>query len=224
MVVAEDDLPIRELLAHHLERAGFAVVAVGDGAAALRGARSRANLLLLDVGLPGIDGCDVVRTLRREGCAVPVVMLTARSDEIDRIVGLELGADDYVAKPFSPREVVARVKAVLRRCGAPAPEAPTLLAYGRLEVDTAAREARVDGHPVALAPRELALLIELAENPGVALSRARLLEKVWGYDFAGDERTVDVHVRRLRAALEEAHRLPPVLATVRGFGYKFVRP
>jgi two-component system, OmpR family, alkaline phosphatase synthesis response regulator PhoP len=223
IVVAEDDGAIRDLLSHHLEREGFQVVAAADGHSALRRAREIADLLVLDVGLPGIDGFDVARAIRREKIAVPIVMLTARTDEIDRVVGFELGADDYVTKPFSPREVVARVKAVLRRTTAPLPEAGATLQFGRLEIDDRAREARVDGVAVKLTPREFALLRELASNPGVAFSRTKLLQKVWGFDYAGDERTVDVHIRRLRAAIEEPWKLGGTLLTVHGYGYKFVR-
>jgi DNA-binding response OmpR family regulator len=223
IVVAEDDVAIRELLAHHLEREGFAVVTVADGHAALRIARHSADLLVLDIGLPGVDGLEVARTLRREQRAVSIVVLTARTDEIDRVVGFELGADDYVCKPFSPRELVARVRAVLRRSGRSLDHASALLRFGRLEIDEAAREARVDGADVRLKPREFALLLELASNPGIALSRERLLDRVWGFDFEGDERTVDVHVRRLRAKIEEGADLPPVVQTVHGYGYKFVR-
>ena len=223
VVVAEDDPSIRELVVHHLERDGYACDAVADGAGALRCARGGADLLILDVGLPVVDGFEIVRTLRREGHSLPILVLTARTEEVDRVVGLEIGADDYVTKPFSPRELVARVKALGRRTGA-VPSGPRRLAFGRLVIDEAAREARVDGADVILKPREFALLLELAANPGVALSRATLLERVWGFDFDGDERTVDVHVRRLRVALEERAGLAPLLQTVHGFGYKFVRP
>lgn len=223
VLVAEDDPAIRELLAHHLEREGFDVLAVGDGNAALRAARELADALVLDIGLPAIDGLEVARTLRREHREIPILMLTARADEIDRVVGFELGADDYICKPFSPREVVARLKAVLRRAGNAAESKATVLNFGRLEIDEAAREVRVDGEDVKLKPREFALLLALAGNPGVALSRRTLLEKVWGFDFAGDERTVDVHVRRVRLKLEVERRLPPMLQTVHGFGYKFSR-
>jgi DNA-binding response OmpR family regulator len=224
IVVAEDDAAIRELLGHHLEREGFAVAAAPDGHAALRRARGAADLIILDLVLPGIDGLDVARTLRREQRTIPIVVLTARTEEIDRIVGFELGADDYICKPFSPREVVARVKAILRRCGRALPEPGSVLRFGRLEIDQRAREARVDGTDAQLKPRELALLMELAENAGVALSRDWLLQKVWGFDFNGDERTIDVHVRRLRAKIEERWHLPRLLSTVHGFGYKFLRP
>ncbi len=222
IVVAEDDPSIRELVVHHLRREGFRCEEAPDGPAALRGARAGADLLILDVGLPVVDGFEVVRRLRREGRELPILVLTARAEEVDRVVGLEIGADDYVTKPFSPREIVARVKALGRRSGL-GRGGPVVLRFGRLEVDEAAREARVDGVDVALKPREFALLLELAANAGVALSRAMLLEKVWGYDFAGDERTVDVHVRRLRAKLEEGAQLAPLLHTVHGFGYKFAR-
>lgn len=223
VLLAEDDAAIRELLTHHLQRESFEVFAVSDGNAALRAARELADILLLDVGLPAIDGFEVARTLRREKYEVPIIMLTARSDEIDRIVGLEIGADDYICKPFSPREAIARIKAVMRRSGQDWEHRPTLLTFGRLEIDEAAREARVDGQDVKLKPREFALLLALAGNPGVALSRRVLLEKVWGFDFDGDERTVDVHVRRVRHKIEEEWNLPPMLQTVHGFGYKFSR-
>jgi DNA-binding response OmpR family regulator len=224
IVVAEDDSSIRELLVHHLERDGFRCAEAADGPSALRCARAGADLMILDVGLPVIDGFDVVRTLRREGCGVPILVLTARGDEVDRVVGLEIGADDYVLKPFSPREIVARVKAIGRRLGTPVAAGPLHLVFDRLEVDEAAREARVDGKDLGLKPREFALLLMLASNAGVALSRTTLLQKVWGFGFDGDERTVDVHVRRVRAKLGDAGGLRPFVHTVHGFGYKFARP
>lgn len=220
-VVAEDDPAIRDLLVHHLEREGFTVAAVGDGQAALRAARAQAQLAVLDVGLPAIDGFEVARILRRGDPNLPIVMLTARTDEVDRIVGLELGADDYLCKPFSPRELIARIRAVLRRCGVVYERAPGVMRFGRLEIDEPAREVRVDGREVKLKPREYALLVVLASNAGVALSRRTLLERVWGFDFDGDERTVDVHVRRVRLKIEEEGGLPHVVHTVHGFGYKF---
>jgi DNA-binding response OmpR family regulator len=223
ILVAEDDAAIRELLIHHLERDGFGVIAVADGHAALRRARGGPDLIVLDVALPGVDGYDVTRTLRREERKLPIVMLTARCEEIDRVLGFELGADDYVCKPFSPRELVVRIKAILRRSGRTVADTVALLRFGRLEIDQGAREARVDGTDVKLKPREFALLVELAGNPGVALSRDWLLQRVWGFDFNGDERTIDVHVHRLRAKIEEPWRLPPLVRTVHGFGYKFVR-
>jgi DNA-binding response OmpR family regulator len=223
IVVAEDDAAIRELLVHHLTREGFRCTETSDGPSTLRAVRAGSDLIILDIGLPVVDGFDIVRTLRREGRGLPVVIVTARSDELDRVVGLELGADDYVTKPFSPRELIARVRALARRGGIAADAAPVLLRFDRLEVDEAAREARVDGADIGLKPREFALLLELAGNPGVAYSRATLLQSVWGFDFDGDERTVDVHVRRLRAKLEDEAKLPRLVQTVHGFGYKFAR-
>ncbi|HET9393370.1 MAG TPA: response regulator transcription factor [Candidatus Rubrimentiphilum sp.] len=221
VLIAEDDASIRDLLAHHLQREGLNVYVAADGNMALRVARNWADLLILDVGLPAIDGFEVARTLRREKRELPIIMLTARADEIDRIVGLELGADDYVTKPFSPREVIARVKAIARRIGKAYEEHPPVLKFGRLEIDEAAREVRVDGADAGLKPREFSLLLELAANAGVALSRQMLVEKVWGFDYEGDERTVDVHVRRVRRRLEDERKLSGVLQTVHGFGYKF---
>jgi two-component system response regulator ResD len=223
VLVAEDDRAIRELLVHHLARDGFTALEAVDGPTALRLARECADLVLLDIGLPGIDGFEIARTLRREGRGIPLLIVTARADEVDRIVGFELGADDYVVKPFSPREVVARLKAILRRSGMKAEAPPATLRFGRLEIDHAAREVRVDGRNVALKPREYALLVALASNAGVAFSRDTILERVWGYDFDGDERTVDVHVRRLRMKLEEQHKLETCLHTVHGYGYKFAQ-
>ena len=198
ILVAEDDPAIGELLAHHLTREGSHVLRAGDGVSALRLAREGVDLLVLDVGMPALDGFEVTRTLRWEGRMTPILLLTARADEIDRIVGFELGADDYVLKPFSPREIVSRVRAILRRSGVVPEAGPRVLRFGRLEVDEGAREVRVDGEDVGLKPREYGLFLLLASNPGIAVSRDQLLEKVWGYDFTGDERTVDVHVRRLR--------------------------
>jgi DNA-binding response OmpR family regulator len=223
IVVAEDDESIRELLVHHLAREGFRCTETADGPSTLRAVRAGTDLLILDVGLPVVDGFDVVRTLRREGRTQPVLVLTARTDEVDRVIGLELGADDYVTKPFSPREIVARVRALARRGGMSGALGPSLLRYDRLEIDEAAREARVDGRDLGLKPREFSLLLQLASNPGVAFSRPNLLAAVWGFDFAGDERTVDVHVRRLRAKLEDEAALPRVVETIHGFGYKFAR-
>jgi two-component system alkaline phosphatase synthesis response regulator PhoP len=222
IVIADDDAAIRELLQHHLEREGFAVVHASDGNAALRHARGAADLLVLDVGLPGVNGYDVTRQLRREERGLPIVMLTARTDEVDKVLAFELGADDYVTKPFSPREVVVRIRAILLRAGRPVTEVAKIFRFGRLEVDVAAREARIDGNDARLKPREFALLMEFAENPGVALSRDWLLQRVWGFDFPGDERTVDVHVHRLRSKIEDRWKLPSMLRTVHGFGYKFV--
>ena len=217
-MVVEDDRHIADLVELYLRKEGFRVVQVTTGEQALDAvAAQRPRLVVLDVGLAGaIDGFEVCRRLRSGG-DVPVVMVTARDDEIDRVLGLELGADDYVTKPFSPRELVARVKAVLRRTdGSTTVRDPVVLRAGAVEVDVGRREARVDGAVVALATREFDLLRFLAENTGLALTRRQLLDGVWGAGWFGDERTVDVHVRQLRRKLGDA--LP--LATVWGVGYR----
>jgi DNA-binding response OmpR family regulator len=216
IVVVEDDPNIADLVDIYLRREGFRVILAADGESGLAAIdRERPRLAILDVGLPGtIDGLEVCRRVRSR-MALPVLMLTARDGEIDRILGLELGADDYVTKPFSPRELVARVRAILRRTDGPR-ETPGVLLIGPVEVDTARREARVAGQVVALAAREFELLQFLAANAGLALTRQQLLDGVWGAGWYGDERTVDVHVRQLRKKLGPA--LP--LATVWGVGYR----
>lgn len=223
VLIAEDDASIRELLVHHFQAEGFSTTAVADGNMALRAARDAADVVVLDVGLPAVDGFEVVRRLRREQRLVPVVMLTARGDEVDRVVALELGADDYVVKPFSTRELLARVKALARRAGSPQDAPGVLLKIGEVEIDERARDVRIRGAIVHLKPREFSLLFTLASNPGVAMSRRTLLDRCWGFDFCGDERTVDVHVRRLRVAVESDARDWLALETVHGYGYKFVR-
>jgi DNA-binding response OmpR family regulator len=217
IVVVEDDANIADLVELYLRRDGFRVHQAGDGGRALQVIRDRQpRLVILDVGLPGaIDGLEVCRQVRVHS-DVPIIMLTARDDEIDRVLGLELGADDYVTKPFSPRELVARVKAILRRADGPARGAPKVITIGDVEVDTGRREARVQGSPVALATREFDLLQYLCEHTGLALSRRQLLDGVWGSDWVGDDRTVDVHVRQLRKKLGDA--LP--LDTIWGVGYR----
>jgi len=224
VLLAEDDRAIRELLVHHLSREGFVATEAADGPSTLRMVRDGVDLLLLDLGLPGMDGFDVLRALRQEGRATPVLIVTARVEEIDRIIGFELGADDYVLKPFSAREVVARARAILRRNGIKQDSPSKIIRHGRLEVHEAAREVRIDGKDVGLKPREFALLLTLASNSGIAMSRNMLLERVWGFDYDGDERTVDVHVRRIRKRIEEDHGLGTFLHTIHGFGYKFAAP
>ena len=220
IVVVEDDANIADLLDMYLRQAGFRVLQASDGERGLAIIdREQPRLVLLDVGLPGaVDGLEVCRRLRGapKTAGLPVIVLTARDSEIDRVVGLELGADDYVTKPFSPRELVARVKAVLRRADGTPKDTPEVLVVGGVEVDTGRREARVGGVPVALATRELDLLTHLAAHQGLALSRQQLLDGVWGPGWVGDPRTVDVHVRQLRKKLGDA--LP--LATVWGVGYR----
>jgi DNA-binding response OmpR family regulator len=215
VVVVEDDDQIAELLGLYLGQAGFRVERAREGAGglALAGEHDPA-LVVVDIGLPGaIDGLEVCRRLRSGG-DVPIVVLTARGDEADRVRGFELGADDYVTKPFSPRELVARVEAILRRSRGAAPA--TTVQVGDVEVDLARHEARREGAVVALAPREFALLAVLVEHRGLVLSRRQLLDHAWGYDFYGDERTVDVHVRQLRRKLGDG--LP--LTTLRRTGYR----
>jgi DNA-binding response OmpR family regulator len=215
VLVVEDDDQIAELLALYLGQAGFAVARAGDGYGGLRLAAERAPaLVVVDIGLPGgIDGLEVCRRLRAES-DVPVLVLTARGDEDDRVTGFAYGADDYVTKPFSPRELVARVQAIVRRSRGGGPVGT--VAVGGIDVDLARHEARRDGQVVALAPREFALLAALVEHRGHVLSRRQLLDLAWGYDYLGDERTVDVHVRQLRRKL--GPDLP--LATVVGAGYR----
>jgi DNA-binding response OmpR family regulator len=221
VLVAEDEASIRGLIVHHLKREGFVPLEAADGGSALRSARAGVEVAILDIGLPGIDGLEVLRALRREGRATPVLLLSARCDEVDRIVGFELGADDYVVKPFFAREVISRLRAILRRSGGLAEAGPAQLRFGRLEIDEAAREARADGKDLGLKPREFALLLALAQHPGTAFSRETLLQRVWGFDFDGDERTVDVHMRRLRMRIEEQGLVGRCLHTVHGYGYKF---
>jgi DNA-binding response OmpR family regulator len=217
IVVIEDDPNIADLIDMYLRRDGHRVIQATDGDRGLQAIeRERPRLVILDVGLPGdLDGFEVCRRLRANG-DTPVMMLTARDEEIDRVLGLELGADDYLTKPFSPREMAARVKAILRRADGPAKERPPILQAGGVEVDTARREARVDGRVVPLATREFDLLQYFADNRGLALSRQQLLDGVWGPGWYGDERTVDVHVGQLRKKLG-----PPLpLSTVWGVGYR----
>ena len=233
MVVIEDDHHISDLVAMYLRRDGFRVLQSDNGEAGLAIVeRERPKLVIVDIGLPGeLDGFDVCRRLRsdrpagRQGAGegrggtvgVPVLILSARDDEVDRVLGLELGADDYVTKPFSARELVARVYAILRRTGAaPSADARAVVSLGPIEVDTGRREVRQSGTVVPMATREFDLLAFLAGNLGLALSRRQLLNGVWGDDWYGDERTVDVHVRQLRKKLGD--ELP--LATVWGVGYR----
>ncbi len=218
IVVVEDEADIRQLLALYLEKEGWQVHLCADGESGLETIRARQpDFVLLDIGLPGeIDGLEVCRQLRKSS-DIPVLFLTARDDEVDRIIGLELGADDYVTKPFSPREVVARVKAVLRRSSsATQPSPDRKIEFGHLILDLDRREVTNDGHVLSLATQEFALLETLIDNRGVVLSRDQILNSAWGGDWVGDPRTVDVHIRQLRKKLGDD--LP--LVTVRGYGYR----
>jgi DNA-binding response OmpR family regulator len=223
VLVAEDDANVADVVSRYLEREGFEVEVVGDGAEALeRALVATPDLMVLDLMLPGLDGLEVCRRIRALA-PVPVIMLTAKGDEADRVVGLELGADDYVAKPFSPRELTARVKAVLRRAVGPLAnvgDAGRVLVAGRIELDIAARETRVDGAVAPLTARELELLAFLMRHPGHTFGRQELLQQVWGYSI-GDTSTVTVHVRRLREKIERDPAHPEHLVTVWGVGYRF---
>ncbi|MCY3862836.1 MAG: response regulator transcription factor [bacterium] len=218
VVLVEDDPNIASLVDMYLRQEGYRVYQATDGETGLdRIKQHRPRLVILDIGLSGdLDGIQICRQLRAAS-DIPIIMLTARDSEIDRILGLELGADDYVTKPFSPRELVARIRAVLRRTdGAARATLPPVMAIGDVEVDIARREVRLGGDPIPITAREFDLLQYLAENLGLALSRRQLLDGVWGYDWVGDERTVDVHVLQLRKKLGDALKL----TTVRGVGYR----
>jgi DNA-binding response OmpR family regulator len=230
ILVVEDELTLQETLAYNLKRQGYDVETTGDGPSALTAARqSHPDLILLDIMLPGLDGFEVCRILRQE-MNTPILMLTARDDEIDRVVGLEVGADDYLTKPFSMRELMARVKALLRRVRlireeietpAATPVAIQALEFGNLVIDIERREVRFEGQPLALKPKEYELLLYFAQNRGKVLSRDHILESVWSWDFTGDSRTVDVHVRWLREKIEHNPAEPHRIITVRGAGYRF---
>ena len=226
VLIVDDEPHIRTVLRSYLEAAGFSVLEAADGASALRIARDeRPDLLLLDVMLPGIDGLEVLRQIRQDS-DVYVILVTARTEEVDKLVGLGVGADDYITKPFSPREVAARVKAVLRRDRSARRHA----GRGRvnsfvsrvLSLTRRGVRSTVPARPVTLSTFEFDLLVALASSPGRVFSRQQLLERVWGQDFYGDERVVDVHIRSLRAHLADDAATPHLIATVRGVGYKFV--
>lgn len=230
ILVVEDELTLQETLAYNLKRQGYEVEMASDGPSALEIARStQPNLILLDIMLPGLDGFEVCRLLRQE-MSTPVLMLTARDDEIDRVVGLEVGADDYLTKPFSMRELIARVKALLRRVrlirqeleGNGTFSGPSdILSYENLALDMKRREVRLNEAPLALKPKEYDLLLFLAQHKGQVLSRELILERVWGWEYIGDSRTVDVHVRWLREKIEDDPSNPHRIITVRGAGYRF---
>jgi len=223
ILVVEDEPQIAGIVRDYLEHAGFAVLAAGDGASGLALARARRpDALVLDLGLPRIDGLDVIRALRRES-SVPIVILTARGDETDRVTGLELGADDYVVKPFSPKELVARVRAVLRRVEAASIPTERITA-GDLELDLARRRVTAAGRVVSLTPTEFELLATLAREPGRVFTRSQLLDAVHGFSLETYERAVDGHVRNLRRKLEPDDGPPRYVRTVHGVGYALVEP
>lgn len=229
ILVVEDDLTLMETLEYNLARQGYEVLTVADGWLALEVARQeRPDLIVLDIMLPGLDGLEVCRILRRE-MNVPILMLTARADEVDKIVGLEMGADDYLTKPFNMRELLARVKALLRRVRLIreelAAEGKTSdveqLVFGELTIDPSRHEVLRKGERLRLKPKEYDLLVFLVRNRGIALSRSLILERVWGWDYDGGSRTVDVHVRWLREKIEADPANPTRVVTVRGVGYCF---
>jgi two-component system alkaline phosphatase synthesis response regulator PhoP len=220
ILVVDDEAKIVKLVRAYLEQAGYTVVVAEDGQTALiQARREKPDLVILDLGLPGIDGLDVARTLRREG-DTPIIMLTARVDDTDRIIGLELGADDYVSKPFNPRELVARVRAVLRRTAGSASPVE-ILRGGDLVLDVSAHMVTSAGEPLDLTPTEFDLLQVFMQNPGRAFTRLELLDRVQGDAYEGYERTIDAHVKNLRAKLGDDPRHPRYVQTVYGVGYKF---
>jgi DNA-binding response OmpR family regulator len=226
ILVAEDQADIRDLIVLNLQQAGHAVTAVADGLAALAHETQRASdLLILDLMMPGLDGLEVCKALRAKGRATPILMLTAKSTELDRVLGLELGADDYLTKPFSMAELLARVKALLRRAellrtAAAAPSDDLPVTSGELQIWPARREARLAGQALDFTALEFDLLLHFAQHPGRVFSRTQLLDAVWGYSHEGYEHTVTTHINRLRAKLERDPMSPVFILTVRGAGYK----
>ncbi|MEO8208683.1 MAG: response regulator transcription factor [Chloroflexota bacterium] len=224
ILVVEDEPTLRETLADALESEGFVVTTAGDGRAALERFRAdRPNLILLDVMLPELSGIDVCRIIRAES-SVPIIMLTARGSEVDKVVGLELGADDYVVKPFSIRELSARIRAIFRRGDQIAAETGNEVDIGDVRVDLAGHRLLRDGVETRVKPKVFELLAFLIKHAGQVVTRDQLLELVWGYDYAGETRTVDVHVHWLRAAIEPDPRHPTVIQTIRGVGYVLRKP
>jgi DNA-binding response OmpR family regulator len=235
VLVVEDDSTLSEMLQYNLQRQGYEVLLAGEGREGIRLAREQEpDLIILDVMLPGVDGFEVCRTLRKD-LSVPILMLTARTEEIDKIVGLEMGADDYITKPFSIRELLARVKAHLRRTEliredvvSEVSEMPSVTArkslilnFGNLTIDENRREVTLDSEPLKLKPKEFELLLFLARHEGIAVSRDLILERVWGWSYDGNSRTVDVHVRWLREKVEPDPNVPQRIVTLRGIGYRF---
>ena len=234
VLIVEDEPTLLETLKYNLKKQGYEVVTAADGVQALPTARAeKPDLVILDVMLPGLDGFEICRILRQE-MSLPILMLTARDEEVDKIVGLEVGADDYLTKPFSMRELLARVKAHLRRVRlireemetsgqvpGETQDSGTTFTFGDLVINESRREVQRDGEVLALKPKEFELLVFLARNRGIALGRSLILERVWGWDFVGGSRTVDVHIRWLREKIEEDPAQPKRILTVRSIGYRF---
>lgn len=228
ILVVDDEASIRELLTFNLKKNGYSVETAADGREALAKAAGM-DLVLLDIMLPEVDGLEVCRRLKADPqtSGIPIIMLTAKTEEIDRVLGLELGADDYVVKPFSMRELLARVKAVLRRSAKKDSQSEKgreeTLKIGGLRLDFSSYQAWLHDEPIALTPKEYELLKLLVTNPGRAFTRDELLERIWGYEYYGDTRTVDVHIRHLRAKLKDDENISKAIETVRGIGYRFAR-
>lgn len=223
ILVVDDEPKIRRIVSSYLIEEGFDVAEAHDGETALALAGPDLDLVILDIGLPGMDGIDVLRQLRSR-TDVPVILVTARAEETDRLIGLSVGADDYVTKPFSPRELVLRVKAILRRSRHVASHSNGLTRFDGISIDPGTRIVVVDGEEPVLTALEFDLLVALSESPGLVLSRRQLIDQVWGWDFVGDERVVDVHIRNLRSKLGDDAKEPRFIATVRGVGYRFLAP
>ncbi|MFT0848378.1 response regulator transcription factor [Actinomycetaceae bacterium L2_0104] len=224
ILVVDDEPVFRDTLAFNLRRDGYEVVTAGDGVAAVEAFESASpDLILLDLMLPGISGIEVCKRVR-ESSSVPIIMVTAKDDEIDKVVGLEVGADDYLTKPYSYRELLARIRAVLRRSipEAPPTEPSEVLRVGRIEMDTEAHEVRVNGREIQMPLREFELLELFLNNPDRVLTRNQILDRIWGLNYIGDTKTLDVHVKRIRSKIEEDPSHPKALITVRGLGYKLV--
>lgn len=222
--IIEDEQHIQQLIKYNLETLGFKASVFGDGESALISCETeRPDLFILDIMLPGMDGLDVCRTLRSNPKmkSIPIIILTAKGEEFDRVLGLELGADDYITKPFSVRELMARVKAIFRRCHTQISSEESIIKYGDIVIDCNRHEVTKNNVKLDLPLKEYELLKLLALNPGIVMSRELLLEKVWGFDYFGETRTVDVHIRYLRQKIEDDDSNPTYIETVRGIGYKF---
>ena len=224
ILVVDDDMRLRALLERYLTEQGFQVRSVANAEQMDRLlTRESFHLMVLDLMLPGEDGLSICRRLRSQSNPMPIIMVTAKGEEVDRIVGLEIGADDYLPKPFNPRELLARLKAILRRRGGPAGRTGRVLRFGRLEIDPASRVARLDGNACPLTSHQFDLLVALADNAGRTLSREQLMDKVKGAELEAFDRSIDVHISRIRAAIEDDPKHPKRIVTVRGAGYAFAR-
>lgn len=222
ILVVEDEPTYREMLEFNLSRDGFRVTTAADGPSALeKFGASEPDLIVLDLMLPGMSGNEVCRQIRQDS-NVPIIMLTAKDSEIDKVVGLEIGADDYVTKPYSYRELAARIRAILRRMADVSEVESDVLRVGRIEMDQDAHIVRVDGHEIKMPLREFELLELFMQNPDRVLTRGQILDRIWGLDYIGDSKTLDVHVKRIRSKIEESASKPSALLTVRGLGYKLV--